>query len=135
MITGVHAVIFTGDAEQDRAFFRDVLELPFAALPKSEDIRARRARGEVPRKTPPPPALAVHAGVDPSDPASVTPGELAVIVLGMAGGLGTAAAEALLRMIEKDGAPPPGLTLPVELVVRDSTGPHRSKAAAGEPDS
>jgi catechol 2,3-dioxygenase-like lactoylglutathione lyase family enzyme len=28
MITGVHAVIFTADAEQDRAFFRDVLELP-----------------------------------------------------------------------------------------------------------
>jgi predicted enzyme related to lactoylglutathione lyase len=30
MVTGVHAVIFTTDAEQDRAFFRDVLELPFA---------------------------------------------------------------------------------------------------------
>jgi catechol 2,3-dioxygenase-like lactoylglutathione lyase family enzyme len=29
MITGVHAVIFSTDAEQDRAFFRDVLELPF----------------------------------------------------------------------------------------------------------
>ena len=29
MITGVHAVIFTTDAEQDRAFFRDALELPF----------------------------------------------------------------------------------------------------------
>ena len=28
MITGVHAVIFTADAEADRAFFRDVLELP-----------------------------------------------------------------------------------------------------------
>ena len=28
MINGVHAVIFTTDAEQDRAFFRDVLELP-----------------------------------------------------------------------------------------------------------
>ena len=28
MITGVHAVIFTSDAEADRAFFRDVLELP-----------------------------------------------------------------------------------------------------------
>jgi catechol 2,3-dioxygenase-like lactoylglutathione lyase family enzyme len=28
MITGVHAVIFTTDAERDRAFFRDVLELP-----------------------------------------------------------------------------------------------------------
>ena len=29
MITGVHTVIFTTDAERDRAFFRDVLELPF----------------------------------------------------------------------------------------------------------
>jgi catechol 2,3-dioxygenase-like lactoylglutathione lyase family enzyme len=28
MINGVHAVIFTTDAEADRAFFRDVLELP-----------------------------------------------------------------------------------------------------------
>jgi catechol 2,3-dioxygenase-like lactoylglutathione lyase family enzyme len=28
MITGVHAVIFTTDAERDRAFFRDVLEFP-----------------------------------------------------------------------------------------------------------
>jgi catechol 2,3-dioxygenase-like lactoylglutathione lyase family enzyme len=28
MITGVHAVIFTTDAEADRAFFRDVLEFP-----------------------------------------------------------------------------------------------------------
>jgi hypothetical protein len=27
MITGIHAVIFTKDAEADRAFFRDVLEL------------------------------------------------------------------------------------------------------------
>jgi catechol 2,3-dioxygenase-like lactoylglutathione lyase family enzyme len=30
VITGVHAVIFTTDAKLDRAFFRDVLELPFA---------------------------------------------------------------------------------------------------------
>jgi catechol 2,3-dioxygenase-like lactoylglutathione lyase family enzyme len=28
MIIGVHAVIFTTDAEEDRAFFRDVLEFP-----------------------------------------------------------------------------------------------------------
>ena len=28
MITGVHAIVFTRDAEADRAFFRDVLELP-----------------------------------------------------------------------------------------------------------
>jgi catechol 2,3-dioxygenase-like lactoylglutathione lyase family enzyme len=28
MITGVHAIIFSRDAEADRAFFRDVLDLP-----------------------------------------------------------------------------------------------------------
>ena len=28
MINGVHAIIFTRDAEADRAFFRDVLDLP-----------------------------------------------------------------------------------------------------------
>jgi catechol 2,3-dioxygenase-like lactoylglutathione lyase family enzyme len=28
VISGVHAIIFTKDAEADRAFFRDVLELP-----------------------------------------------------------------------------------------------------------
>jgi catechol 2,3-dioxygenase-like lactoylglutathione lyase family enzyme len=28
MITGAHAVIFTTDAERDRAFFRDALEFP-----------------------------------------------------------------------------------------------------------
>jgi catechol 2,3-dioxygenase-like lactoylglutathione lyase family enzyme len=28
VINGVHAVIFTTDAERDRAFFRDVLEFP-----------------------------------------------------------------------------------------------------------
>jgi hypothetical protein len=28
VITGVHAIIFTHDAEADRGFFRDVLELP-----------------------------------------------------------------------------------------------------------
>ena len=28
MITGIHAILFTRDADADRAFFRDVLELP-----------------------------------------------------------------------------------------------------------
>jgi len=28
MITGVHAIIFTRDAEADRAFFSDILDLP-----------------------------------------------------------------------------------------------------------
>jgi catechol 2,3-dioxygenase-like lactoylglutathione lyase family enzyme len=29
MINGAHAIIYTKDAEADRAFFRDVLEFPF----------------------------------------------------------------------------------------------------------
>jgi LacI family transcriptional regulator len=48
-------------------------------------------------------------------------------------GLGAAAAEALLRMIERDGAPPPGVTLPVELVVRESSGGKRSRVARTNP--
>ena len=45
MITGAHAVIFSKDAEADRAFFRDILDLPnvdvgggwlIFALPPSE---------------------------------------------------------------------------------------------------
>jgi LacI family transcriptional regulator len=47
-------------------------------------------------------------------------------------GLGSAAADALLRMIELDGAPPPGITLPVELVVRASSGRKR-RADRDEP--
>ncbi len=59
-------------------------------------------------------ALAAHATVVPDDPASVTRAELAVILLGMAGGLGTAAALvpplawALL---------PPAVLVPLELRV------------------
>jgi LacI family transcriptional regulator len=45
-------------------------------------------------------------------------------------GLGAAAAEALLRMIELDGSPPPGITLPVELVVRASSGAKRRRQIA-----
>ena len=30
MITGAHAILYSTDAEADREFFRDVLELPFA---------------------------------------------------------------------------------------------------------
>ncbi|MGC9949647.1 MAG: VOC family protein [Bryobacteraceae bacterium] len=29
MITGAHVLLFSGDSEADRAFFRDVLEFPF----------------------------------------------------------------------------------------------------------
>ena len=59
-------------------------------------------------------ALALHATVDPDDPASVTRAELAVILLGMAGGLGTAAA----LVPEMAWALVPALVLvPVELAV------------------
>ena len=54
MIGGVHAMVFTQDAEADRAFFRDVLELPFVdagqgwlifALPPAE-LAAHPTEGE-----------------------------------------------------------------------------------------
>jgi LacI family transcriptional regulator len=46
-------------------------------------------------------------------------------------GLGTAAVEALLRMLDHPDAPPPTIVLPVELVVRESTDP--TGASAAEP--
>jgi len=47
-------------------------------------------------------------------------------------GLGAAAGDALLRMLERPDAPPPVTTLPVELVVRESTvaGANRGEARA-----
>ena len=45
-------------------------------------------------------------------------------------GLGTTAADALLRMIEQVDAPPPITTLPVELVVRDSSRARRASKRA-----
>ena len=45
-------------------------------------------------------------------------------------GLGTTAADALLKMIEHADAPPPITTLPVELVVRDSSGARRASTRA-----
>ena len=44
-------------------------------------------------------------------------------------GLGTAAAESVLRMLKDPTEPPPTLVLPTELVIRESSGP----AATGEP--
>lgn len=38
-------------------------------------------------------------------------------------GMGTAAAEAILRMLERPDEPPPTLVLPAELVIRESSGP------------
>jgi LacI family transcriptional regulator len=52
-------------------------------------------------------------------------------------GLGTAAVEALLRILEHPDSPPPTVVLPVELVVRESSGTPGSgsaaKPAGGEP--
>ena len=54
VITGVHAIVFTSDAGADRAFFRDVLELPSVdagggwlifALPPAE-LSAHPAEGD-----------------------------------------------------------------------------------------
>jgi 1,4-dihydroxy-2-naphthoate polyprenyltransferase len=70
-------------------------------------------------------ALAVHVGVDPYDPASVTRGELAVIILGMAGGLGTAAALAPPLVWALAAA---AVLVPVELVLSGVA--HRDLMAA-----
>ena len=54
VITGIHAIVFTSDAAADRAFFRDVLELPSVdagdgwlifALPPAE-LAAHPAEGD-----------------------------------------------------------------------------------------
>ncbi|HSJ73000.1 MAG TPA: prenyltransferase [Miltoncostaeaceae bacterium] len=70
-------------------------------------------------------ALAVHVGVDPSEPASVTRAELAVIVLGMAGGLGTAAALAPPLLWALGAA---AVLVPLELVLSGLA--HRDLMAA-----
>lgn len=70
-------------------------------------------------------ALVVHATVDPADPASVTRAELAVIVLGMLGGLGTAAALALPLLWALGAA---AVLVPIELVLAGLA--HRDLMAA-----
>ncbi len=70
-------------------------------------------------------ALVVHATVDPSDPASVTRAELAVIILGMLGGLGTAAALAPPLLWALGAA---AVLVPIELVLSGLA--HRDLMAA-----
>jgi 1,4-dihydroxy-2-naphthoate octaprenyltransferase len=70
-------------------------------------------------------AAVAHARVDPDDPASVTRAELVVIILGMAGGLGTAAA---LAPALAWALVPPAVLVPLELRLsglarRAATGP------------
>jgi hypothetical protein len=82
-------------------------------------------------------ALAVHARVDPDDPASVTRSELAVILLGMAAGLGTAAALAPPLAWALVAA---GVLVPVELALsgiahRDLMASRSSPASAAGPES
>lgn len=76
-------------------------------------------------------ALVVHATVDPDDPASVTRSELAVILLGMAAGLGTAAVlvpEMIWALV------PVVVLVPIELAVSGAA--HRDlMAARAEPAS
>lgn len=47
-------------------------------------------------------------------------------------GLGTAAVEAVLRMLDEPDAPPPTIVFPVELVVRESTDPESSSGGQRE---
>jgi catechol 2,3-dioxygenase-like lactoylglutathione lyase family enzyme len=62
MITGTHAIIYADDAEQARAFFRDVLGLPFVD-----------AHGGWLIFKLPPAELGLHPEGAPGDPASGAP--------------------------------------------------------------
>ena len=62
MITGTHAIIYAEDAERVRAFFRDVLELPYVD-----------AHGGWLIFKMPPAELGIHPAGDPADPASGAP--------------------------------------------------------------
>ena len=53
MIRGVHVIVYSTDAEADRAFFRDVLEYPFVDAGNDWLIFAL-----------PPAELAIHPGAD-----------------------------------------------------------------------
>jgi 1,4-dihydroxy-2-naphthoate octaprenyltransferase len=80
-------------------------------------------------------ALALHATVDPDDPAAVTRAELGVILLGMLGGLGTAAFVAAPMAW---ALVPPAVLVPLELVLsgaahRDLMADRARLAAREEP--
>jgi catechol 2,3-dioxygenase-like lactoylglutathione lyase family enzyme len=62
MITSTHAIIYAEDAEQARAFFRDVLKLPYVD-----------AHGGWLIFKLPPPELGIHPAGQPGDPASGAP--------------------------------------------------------------
>jgi catechol 2,3-dioxygenase-like lactoylglutathione lyase family enzyme len=62
MITSTHAIIYAEDAEQARAFFRDVLKLPYVD-----------AHGGWLIFKLPPPELGIHPAGPPGDPASGAP--------------------------------------------------------------
>jgi LacI family transcriptional regulator len=61
------------------------------------------------------------AGFDDSDYASIVVPSLTSVRQNLVG-LGTAAVEAILRMLDSPDSPPPASILPVELIVRESTG-------------
>jgi catechol 2,3-dioxygenase-like lactoylglutathione lyase family enzyme len=62
MITGTHAIIYADDADRARAFFRDVLELPFVDAHDGWLIFKL-----------PPAELGLHPAGAPGDPASGAP--------------------------------------------------------------
>lgn len=47
MITGAHAIIYSTDAEADRAFFRDVLPFPHVDVPAAPRAAAGYMTGAV----------------------------------------------------------------------------------------
>ena len=73
------------------------------------------------------------AGFDDSDYAAITVPSITSVRQNIVG-LGTAAVEAILRMLDSPDSPPPSSVLPVELVVRESTvGKAPASASAAPP--
>jgi LacI family transcriptional regulator len=115
--------------ESGSAAMQELLALPEppTAVFAASDLMAAGAIRAIEQAALGVPADIAVVGFDDIQLASMTQPSLSTIRQDKLG-LGTAAADALLRMIELDGAPPPVITLPVELVVRDSSGRKRRRA-------
>jgi LacI family transcriptional regulator len=116
--------------ESGSAAMQELLALPEppTAVFAASDLMAAGAIRAIEQAALDVPADIAVVGFDDIQLASMTQPSLSTIRQDKLG-LGTAAADALLRMIElDDGAAPPVITLPVELVVRDSSGRKRRRA-------
>ncbi|MGD0274213.1 MAG: substrate-binding domain-containing protein [Gaiellaceae bacterium] len=105
-----------------RDLTRQVLELPEPpdAIFCASDVMAIGAMAAIEEAGMRIPEDIAVAGFDDSDYASIVVPSLTSVRQNLVG-LGTAAVEAILRMLDSPDNPPPTSVLPVELVVREST--------------